>query len=69
MMNQKKNKMNLKYLSKRRSENMQEVKMNLDKSLYVDTENRSVTSGMINSVQEIRIDKENTDGDNKEKNR
>lgn len=48
---------------------MQEVKMNLDKSLYVDTENRSVTSGMINSVQEIRIDKENTDGDNKEKNR
>ncbi len=40
---------------------MREVKTNLDQALYIDTENRSVTSGMLNTVQEIKIDKNNTD--------
>lgn len=40
---------------------MREIKMNFDQSLYVDTENKSVTSGMVNTVQEIKIDKSNTD--------
>lgn len=39
---------------------MQEVKMNHDLSMHVDTEKGSVSSGMIGSVQNIAIEKEIT---------
>lgn len=45
---------------------MREVKTNLDQALYIDTENRSVVSGMINTVQEIKVDKSNTEFRNDE---
>lgn len=48
---------------------MQEVKMNHDLSIHVDAEKGSVSSGMIGSVQNIRIEKEVTrEVDNKGEN-
>ena len=37
---------------------MQEFKMNHDLSMHVDTEKGSVVSGMVGSVQDIKIEKE-----------
>lgn len=39
---------------------MQEIKVNHDLSMHVDTEKGSVSSGMIGSVQNIKIEKEIT---------
>lgn len=49
---------------------MQEIKMNHDLSMNVDTEKGGVSSGMVGSIQNIRIEKEiarevENKGDNK----
>lgn len=48
---------------------MQEIKMNHDLSMHVDTEKGCIVSGMVGSVQDIKIEKEITrEVDNKGEN-
>ena len=47
---------------------MRDLKVNLDQALYVDSENKSVTSGMINTIQRFETDKDNIERQDVEEN-